>query len=106
MIPGGINALRQSVIDWVRQKTAPKKGTHATPTGGRYGFQALVDYSNNRGVPNEVTSTTGGDHAVGSRHYMGLAADFVSDDMAQIGRTFMEIVSSMYGLIHNPACTG
>jgi hypothetical protein len=90
---------RAKVIDYLNGRAAAKgKGSG----GSGYGFQALIDYLDNQGIPNQVTSTTGGGHAEGSRHYMGLAADFVSDDMDQIGRAFMGIQGSMYELIHNP----
>jgi len=91
---------RAKVIAYLNAHQA-KKGS-AGPGGSGYGFQALIDYLNGKGVPNEVTSTTGGTHASGSRHAMGLAADFVSDNMDQIGQAFLDISGSMYELIHNP----
>lgn len=72
------------------------------PGGDNYGFQALIDYLNAKGIENTVTSTTGGGHAEGSRHYMGLAADFVGPSMDAIADAFMDIRASMFELIHNP----
>lgn len=80
----------------------PMKEGSSGPGGSAYGFQALIDYLNMKGVEHEVTSTTGGGHAEGSRHYDGLAADFWSAHMNEIGDAFMEIRGSMYELIHNP----
>jgi hypothetical protein len=92
--------MYDEVTAFVRAHPPTKHG--ASGGGGGYGFQALIDYLDQKGIPNEVTSTTGGIHAAGSRHGMGLAADFVSDNMSQIGHAFADIAGSMYELIHNP----
>lgn len=38
-------------------------------------FEAIIKYLEGTGTPHRVTSTTGGQHAVGSYHYKGCAVD-------------------------------
>lgn len=91
------------VVEFV--KAHPPRPAGGGGSGSGYGFQALIDYLNQRGVDHTVTSTVrpGAITNAGnrSRHADGLAADFAGD-MSKIFDTFMEVQSSMYELIHSP----
>lgn len=80
------------VRDWV-QKENERKAAEAAKVGGApytggdigSGYQQILGYLDSKGVPYEVTSTTGGQHAEGSYHYQGKAVDLVGDMGAIFG---------------------
>lgn len=68
---------------------------------------SLTAYLNSTGVPNLVTSTTGGQHAQNSYHYRGLAVDFAgphptvdSPALLAIFAQFQKIESQLAELIY------
>lgn len=92
--PGGINSVRQGVLDaiWssVPAEPAGGDGGPGVPYDGSgrigSGWQQITGYLDSVGQPYTITSTTGGEHVAGSLHYQGKAVDMVGD-MGAIFRT-------------------
>lgn len=79
--------------------------TYATST-----IRNLCEYMLSTGLPHRVTSTIGGDHAVGSLHYVGRAVDFAgpvpdgdgSPEMQAIANAFLPHQALIAELIYTP----
>lgn len=102
LLPAGVNSVRSSVIDFLRgsyDAAFPAGGAGA----GGFGWQAIVSFLTAKGIPHTVTSTTGGQHVAGSRHYRGLAADLVSGNMRQIFDSLLGVGASLAELFYDPA---
>ncbi len=84
----------------------PPQKTGGSGSGGGYGFQALIDFLNAKGVENEVTSTQrdGATTVNGTQslHALGQAADFWSSNMREIFDAFEMITPSLQELFYDP----
>jgi TP901 family phage tail tape measure protein len=66
------------------------------------GWESITSFLQQAGVPFTVTSTTGGQHAAGSYHYAGKAADLVGPDMFAIFRALERAAGSLSELFFDP----
>lgn len=111
--------FKDKLIDWIMGKADSADGQASTggpasgngPSGG--GWQAIVSWMRNAGAKFQITSTTGGQHAPGSYHYLGRAVDLDSFDGRNPGPGLDQIYKVAVGnakhwkeLIYNGPASG
>lgn len=67
------------------------------------GWQAVTKFLQSKGIPFNVTSTTGGAHVQGSLHYAGKAVDLVGPNMLAIFKALETASTSLQELFYDPA---